>query len=111
VDGRLGAARLRHPDRKLIVNEAEAAHIQFIFERFARIGSMTKLIPILAAEGIKAKSGKPLEKGYLYWIITNPVRTPALLKGLIFGPSGTAMTPSHTRRKGKLYRITSTWTS
>jgi site-specific DNA recombinase len=31
-------------------------------------------------------------------------RTPALLKGLIFGPSGTAMTPSHTRRNGKLYR-------
>src|SRR5262249_56201368 len=31
-------------------------------------------------------------------------RTPALLKGLIFGPSGSAMTPSHTRRNGKLYR-------
>src|SRR5207302_1247700 len=31
-------------------------------------------------------------------------RTPALLKGLIFGPTGTAMTPSHTRRNGKLYR-------
>jgi site-specific DNA recombinase len=97
----------------------------------------------------KAKSGKPIEKGYLYRIISNPVyvgeavhkgtsypgehkpiidralwqrvqnilrvsprkraansraRTPALLKGLIFGPNGTAMTPSHTRRNGKLYR-------
>jgi DNA invertase Pin-like site-specific DNA recombinase len=31
-------------------------------------------------------------------------RTPALLKGLLFGPSGTAMTPSHTRKRGKLYR-------
>jgi site-specific DNA recombinase len=31
-------------------------------------------------------------------------RTPALLKGIIFGPTGTAMTPSHTRRNGKLYR-------
>jgi len=31
-------------------------------------------------------------------------RTPALLKGLIFGPSGTAMTPTHTRKRGKLYR-------
>jgi site-specific DNA recombinase len=31
-------------------------------------------------------------------------QTPALLKGLIFGPTGAAMTPSHTRRKGKLYR-------
>ncbi len=136
-------------DRKLIINEAEAAHVRFIFERFARVGSVTKLIPILAAEGIKAKSGKPIEKGYLYRIISNPVyvgeavhkdtsypgeheaiidralwrrvhdilkesprkraahsraRTPALLKGFIFGPSGNAMTPSHTRRNGKLYR-------
>jgi site-specific DNA recombinase len=31
-------------------------------------------------------------------------QTPALLKGLIFGPGGKAMTPTHTRRKGKLYR-------
>jgi DNA invertase Pin-like site-specific DNA recombinase len=31
-------------------------------------------------------------------------RTPALLKGLLFGPSGAAMTPSHTRKRGKLYR-------
>jgi DNA invertase Pin-like site-specific DNA recombinase len=136
-------------DRKLVINATEAAHVRFIFERFARLRSVTKLIPILAAEGIKAKSGKPVEKGYLYRIISNPVyvgearhkgtsypgehkaiidralwqrvqdtlkesprkratrsraRTPALLKGLIFGPNGTAMTPSHTRRNGKLYR-------
>jgi site-specific DNA recombinase len=31
-------------------------------------------------------------------------RTPALLKGLIFGPTGAAMTPTHTRKRGKLYR-------
>jgi site-specific DNA recombinase len=31
-------------------------------------------------------------------------RTPALLKGLIFGPSGLAMTPTHTRKNGRLYR-------
>jgi site-specific DNA recombinase len=30
-------------------------------------------------------------------------RSPALLKGLIFGPTGAAMTPSHTRKSGKLY--------
>src|SRR5262249_35305462 len=136
-------------DRKLIINTVEAGHVRFIFEHFAQLRSVTKMIPILAAEGIKAKSGKPVEKGYLYRIISNPVyvgeavhkgasypgeheaiidrklwdrvqdilkvsprkraassraRTPALLKGLIFGPSGTAMTPSHTRRNGKLYR-------
>ncbi len=136
-------------DRKLVINAREAPHVRFMFERFVRLRSVTKLLPILAAEGIKAKSGKPVEKGYLYRIITNPVyageaihkgtsypgehkaiidrklwdrvqnilkesprkraansraRTPALLKGLIFGPSGSAMTPSHTRRNGKLYR-------
>jgi hypothetical protein len=31
-------------------------------------------------------------------------QTPALLKGLIFGPTGAAMSPTHTRRKQKLYR-------
>jgi site-specific DNA recombinase len=31
-------------------------------------------------------------------------QTPALLKGLIFGPTGVAMTPVHTRKGGKLYR-------
>jgi site-specific DNA recombinase len=136
-------------DRKLVINAREAAHVRFIFERFERLRSVTKLIPILAAEGIKTKSNKPVEKGYVYRIISNPVyvgearhkgtcypgeheaiidrplwqrvqdilkvsprkraahsraRTPALLKGLIFGPTGAAMTPSHTRRNGKLYR-------
>ena len=31
-------------------------------------------------------------------------RTPALLKGLVFAPGGRAMTPAHTRKKGRLYR-------
>jgi hypothetical protein len=31
-------------------------------------------------------------------------QSPALLKGLIFGPTGCAMTPSHTRKGGRLYR-------
>ncbi len=31
-------------------------------------------------------------------------QTPALLKGLIFAPGGHAMTPTHTRKNGKLYR-------
>jgi site-specific DNA recombinase len=32
------------------------------------------------------------------------VQTPALLRGLIFAPGGHALTPSHTRKHGKLYR-------
>ena len=31
-------------------------------------------------------------------------QTPALLRGLIFAPGGHAMTPSHSRKAGKLYR-------
>jgi DNA invertase Pin-like site-specific DNA recombinase len=31
-------------------------------------------------------------------------QTPALLKGILFGPDGPAMTPTHTRRRGRLYR-------
>src|SRR5436190_23338441 len=31
-------------------------------------------------------------------------QTPPLLKGLLFGPTGCAMTPTHTRKGGRLYR-------
>jgi hypothetical protein len=31
-------------------------------------------------------------------------QVPALLKGVIFGPNGRAMSPSHTRRRGRIYR-------
>jgi hypothetical protein len=31
-------------------------------------------------------------------------QTPALLKGLLFGADGLAMSPTHTRRRGRLYR-------
>jgi hypothetical protein len=31
-------------------------------------------------------------------------QTPARLKGIIYGPTGTAMSPTHTRKNGRLYR-------
>ncbi|QDM34432.1 recombinase family protein [Tardiphaga sp. vice352] len=31
-------------------------------------------------------------------------QTPAILKGLLFGPDGAAMSPTHTRKNGRLYR-------
>jgi site-specific DNA recombinase len=31
-------------------------------------------------------------------------QTPPLLKGIIFGPTGIAMSPTHTRKNGRLYR-------
>ena len=34
----------------------------------------------------------------------NRAQTPALLKGLVFGTDGRALSPTHTRRRGRLYR-------
>jgi site-specific DNA recombinase len=34
----------------------------------------------------------------------NRSQTPALLRGLLFGQDGRAMSPAHTRKKGRLYR-------
>ncbi|MTW18318.1 recombinase family protein [Rhodoplanes serenus] len=136
-------------DRKLVVNHPEASIVQAIFQRFLRVGSITKLTVALRSESMRTKGGKAVDKGYLYRILNNRVylgeavhkgiaypgehaaivdrslwdrvhgmmgesprkramhtraQTPALLKGLIFGPTGAAMTPTHTRRNGKLYR-------
>jgi DNA invertase Pin-like site-specific DNA recombinase len=136
-------------DRKLVINEREAATVRMIFERFVKVGSATALARVLAAEGVTTRRGRLVDKGFLYKLLNNRVyigeavhkgtaypgeheaiigrslwdkvhgilrespraraartraSTPALLKGLIFGPTGCAMTPTHTRRGEKLYR-------
>jgi site-specific DNA recombinase len=136
-------------DRKLVIVPQEAELVRKIFTDFLRVGSATILSRSLAVGGVTTKGGKPMNKGYLYRVLSNPVvlgeavhkgvaypgehppiidrklwdkvrsiiqtgsktrtnttraQTPALLKGLIFGPSGLAMTPTHTRRAGRLYR-------
>jgi DNA invertase Pin-like site-specific DNA recombinase len=136
-------------DRKLVVNEAEAATIRMIFSRFAKAGSATDLARALTAEGVRGKQGKLVDKGFIYKLLNNRIyigeavhkgtaypgehqaiidrplwdrvhailresprkragntraQTPSLLKGLIFGPTGRAMTPTHTRKGGRLYR-------
>jgi site-specific DNA recombinase len=35
---------------------------------------------------------------------TTRAQMPSLLKGIIFGPTGAAMSPTHTRKRGRLYR-------
>ena len=130
-------------DRKLVIHEEQAATVRTIFERFAKIGSATTLAGVLAKEGVLTPRGKPIDKGFLYKLLTNRVyvgeavhkgtaypgehqaivtralwdkvhavlqesprkraantrtSTPALLKGLIFGPTGCAMSPTHTRK-------------
>lgn len=136
-------------DRKLVVNDVEAALVERIFERFTKIGSATVLVRELAAENVRNRYGKPIDKGILYRLLNNRVylgeavhkgvayhgehqgiiskdlwekvhsiltesprkrgsrtraQTPALLKGLIFDETGRAMSPTHTRRRGRLYR-------
>jgi site-specific DNA recombinase len=39
----------------------------------------------------------------------NRSQAPALLRGLLFGPDGRAMSPAHTRKQGRLYRRTRSW--
>ncbi len=139
----------RVENRKLVIDEAEAATVRMIFERFVKIGSATALVRDLAAEGIRTRRGRTIDKGFIYKLLNNRVyigdavhkgtayagehqpiisrtlwdkvhailrespraraantrtQAPALLKGLIFGPTGCAMTPTHTRRGDKLYR-------
>jgi site-specific DNA recombinase len=60
-------------DRKLIINEAEAATVQMIFKRFVAIGSATKLAKALVAEGLRTKSGRPIDKGYIYRLLNSRV--------------------------------------
>jgi DNA invertase Pin-like site-specific DNA recombinase len=119
-------------DRKLVVNEAEAARVRRLRE-----------------EGVAAKSGRALNKGDVYKLLHNRTyvgevahkgkvypgeheaivlrelwdrahgvlrtsprtranrnrsQTPTLLKGLIFGADGRALSPTHCRKNGHLYR-------
>jgi DNA invertase Pin-like site-specific DNA recombinase len=136
-------------DRKLVVNEAEAARVRRVFELFVETGSGVETVRRLQAEGATSKSGRPLDKGDVYKLLNNctyagevahkgmvypgehkgivPLelwdrahavlrespraranrnrnQTPALLKGLIFGVDGRALSPTHCRRRGRLYR-------
>ena len=67
-------------DGKLIVNQSEAATVRMIFERFAQLGSapvpkraLAALMRALKAEGITGKRGKPIDEGYLYRLLNNPI--------------------------------------
>ncbi|WP_323771983.1 recombinase family protein [Antarctobacter sp.] len=136
-------------DRKLIVKEADAANVRWIFARFIEIGSGTELSRELAARGIQTSRGNRIDKKYLYRLLNNRAYigeavhkgdsypgehdaiiekgvwdkvhailtesprkraartradTPALLKGLLYGPDGAAFSPTHTRKGDKLYR-------
>jgi hypothetical protein len=69
-------------DRKLVVNEAEAANVRRIFQRFIDLGSATVLARELRREGFRNKQDTLIDKGYLYRLLNNRVyRGEALHKG------------------------------
>jgi DNA invertase Pin-like site-specific DNA recombinase len=53
----------RVENRKLLLDETAAATVRRVFEGFAEIGSATRLLPILRAEGLLTKHGRPFDKG------------------------------------------------
>jgi hypothetical protein len=136
-------------NRKLVVNESEAATVRMIFERFIETGSATRLAQALRDEGVTSKTGAAIDKGYLYRVLNNRTylgeaphkgtmhrgehqaivprelwdrvhavlqesprvranqnraQSPALLRGLLFGVDGRALSPTHTVRRGRQYR-------
>lgn len=136
-------------DRKLVVNEVEAAQVRRVFELFAETGSGVETVRRLQAEGATSKSGRPLDKSDVYKLLNNRTyvgeathkgnvypgeheaivsrdlwdrahailqvsprvrarrnrqQAPALLRGLIFGVDGRALSPTHCVKKGRQYR-------
>ena len=62
----------RAQDRKLVVNEPEAATVRTIFDEFLRLGSVHLLQQWLRENNIKSRSGNHFFRGALYIILRNP---------------------------------------
>src|SRR5690554_197571 len=60
-------------DRKLVINEAEAATVRHMFQRFVELGSATILTRELVANGTLNKRGRLIDKGFLYKLFRNRV--------------------------------------
>ena len=63
----------RVENRKLLVNEEEAASVRLIFERFVKLGSIKLLMRELQAANIRSRRGYMLDKGALYKLLNNRV--------------------------------------
>ena len=60
-------------DRKLVVNEVDAATVRSIFARFVEVGSATVLARELRRAGTQNRQGTLIDKGYLYRLLRNRV--------------------------------------
>jgi site-specific DNA recombinase len=63
----------RVKNRKLEIDDEEAATVRMFFERFLKVGSATLVARALNAEGVAARRGKPIDKGFLYKLLNNQV--------------------------------------
>ena len=61
----------RVANRKLLVDEAAAAHVRWIFGRFIEIGSCTLLAREVGARGLGTPRGNRIDKKYLYRMLSN----------------------------------------
>ena len=59
--------------RKLVINDAEAATVRRMFERFVELGSATTPTRELVAGSTLNKRGRPIDKGFLYKLFRNRV--------------------------------------
>lgn len=136
-------------NRRLEINNAQAADVRWIFERFISLGSTLLVAKEAEKRGLRTPKGNPISNSYAYRILTNPIyigkivhkdetypglhkpiidmetwekarainsenpriraastrkQTPSLLAGLIRGPDGAMFSPSHTRKRNRLYR-------
>ncbi|MEM7461496.1 MAG: recombinase family protein [Pseudomonadota bacterium] len=70
-------------DRKLVINDAEAETVRWLFQTYLQLGSVRKLKQAADARGIVSKPRKanrsnltgsvPLSRGHLYRILANPI--------------------------------------
>jgi len=60
-------------DRKLVINKSEAAIVRAVFEGFIKTGSTTVLVRSLREQGVRAKRGRLIDKGYVYQLLKNRV--------------------------------------
>jgi site-specific DNA recombinase len=61
----------RVEDRKLVVDEEQAVHVRWIFDRFFEIGSGTELAREVGKRGISTPRGNRIDKKYLYRMLNN----------------------------------------
>jgi len=59
-------------DRKLVVNEPEAATVRLIFREFLRLGSVLRLEEWLRENNVRSRLGNNIMRGPLYTMLHNP---------------------------------------